>query len=316
MSGFKGERVLVTGANGFIGYHLTDRLIREGADVYAFFHRNVHRIKFLQNHCCVLHTDLLDEYALTKSVRDIKPKIIFHLAAMVNVDRSTNLINSMMRINFQGTVNLLNALDEVGYECFINTGTCEEYGDNPVPFREDQCPRPVSPYSVSKSSATLYCSMIARTKHVPVVTLRPFLTYGPFQVSRMLIPDTIMRALKRESFDMTKGEQTREFNFVDDIVDGYLKAAKKPEGRGEIFNIGNGKEYTIRDVVSKILNILGNPITPSIGSLPYREGETWHFYCDNSKARDLLGWSPKVDLEEGLKKTIEWFVENPHEREG
>ncbi|MDY6853869.1 MAG: GDP-mannose 4,6-dehydratase [Thermodesulfobacteriota bacterium] len=315
MLSFKKEKVLVTGANGFIGYHLTDRLIQEGADVYAFVHEHDNRIKLLKDYCSIFHTDLLDGDALSKSVRAIKPKIVFHLAAIVNVDRSVNLINDMMRVNFQGTVNLLSTLEKIDYECFVNTGTCEEYGDNPVPFKEDQCPRPVSPYSFSKASSTLYCSMIAKTKGSPIITLRPFLTYGPFQVSRMLIPDTIMKSLKRETLDMTKGEQTREFNFVEDIVDGYLKAAIKPEAKGQILNIGNGREYTIREIVLKILDIMGNPITPSIGSLPYRQGETWHFYCDNSKAKRILGWSPKVDLEEGLKRTIEWFVENPHEWE-
>ncbi len=310
MSGLKGEKVIVTGANGFIGYHLTYRLVHEGANVYALIHKNDNRIQLLHDQCPLINIDLLDVENLDKTIKEIKPRIIFHLAGKVNVDRSPRLIKEMMNINFQGTVNLLWALEKVGYECFINTGTCEEYGDNPVPFKEEQCPNPVSPYSVSKASTTLYCSMLARTKGLPIVTLRPFLTYGPFQTSRMLIPDTIIKALKKEEFKMTKGEQTREFNFVDDIVDGYIKAATTPEAKGKVFNIGNGQEYKIKEVVGRILSILGNPINPSIGSLPYREGETWHFYCDNSEAKKVLKWFPKVELDVGLKKTIEWFLEN------
>lgn len=313
---FKGKRIIVTGANGFIGYHLTKRLIDEGATVNGFIHEKDNRIKHLKDHCSIHRISLLDINNLKSLVNEIKPKIIFHLAADVNVDRSPSRMSKMMNVNFQGTVNLLDALDGVGYDCFVNTGTCEEYGDNPVPFKEEQCPSPVSPYSVSKASSTMYCSMLAKTRDCPIVTLRPFLTYGPFQLSRMLIPVTIMKALKGEEFKMTKGEQTREFNFVDDIVDGYLKAAITPGARGEVINIGNGKEYTIKEVVTLILDFLGNPITPLIGVLPYREGETWNFYCDNSKARRILNWAPKVDIREGLKKTIDWFTNNPDEWRG
>jgi nucleoside-diphosphate-sugar epimerase len=307
----KEEKVCVTGANGFIGYHLTKHLIHVGARVHALIHKNDYRIKLLKDDCKVYNIDLLNSNVLSKLAETIRPKIIFHLAALVNVDRSPNLISKMMRVNFEGTVNLLRAFGNAGYECFINTGTCEEYGDIPTPFKEDQCPNPVSPYSVSKASATLYCSMLAKTQKFPILTLRPFLTYGPFQISNMLIPDTIKKALKGETFEMTEGEQTREFNFVDDIVEGYLAAAATPVAPGEIINIGNGKEYTVRNVVEKILAILGNPIIPAIGALAYRSGETWHFYCDNSKAKKILGWGPKVDLDEGLKKTINWYSENP-----
>lgn len=313
MSEFKEKKVLVTGANGFIGYHLTKRLITEGARVNAFMHTREKRIKQLEDNCSIFSVSLTDKDRVDGLIKEIRPEIIFHLAAAVNVNRDAELIGDMMNVNFQGTVNILDALTNVGYDCFINTGTCEEYGDNPVPFKEDQCPRPVSPYSVSKASCTLYCSMLSKTRNYPIVTLRPFLTYGPFQISRMLIPDTIMKVLKKEEFKMTKGEQTREFNFIDDIIDGYLKAAITPEARGEIFNIGNGREYTIKEVVMRILDILGNPIIPSIGALPYREGETWHFYCDNSKAKKILNWTPKVDLMEGLKITIDWFLSNPDE---
>lgn len=302
---------MITGANGFIGYHLAKRLIHEGADVYGIIHDSRKRIECLKNRCHIYQADLQDTDLLTKLANEIRPKIVFHLAAMVNVDRSTALISDMMRINFQGTVNLLNALEGVGYECFVNTGTCEEYGDNLTPFKEDQCPRPVSPYSVSKSSATLYCLMLAKTRKKPIVTLRPFLTYGPSQTASMLIPDTIKAALKKDEFKMTKGEQTREFNYVEDIVDAYLDAALRQEARGEIINIGNAVEYTIREVVEKILDLLGNPISPLIGALPYREGETFHFYCDNSKAKRLLGWQSKISLENGLKSTIDWFFKNP-----
>jgi nucleoside-diphosphate-sugar epimerase len=152
--------------------------------------------------------------------------------------------------------------------------------------------------------------MFHKTLDLPIVTVRPFLTYGPYQDPKMLIPHTIISALKGKSFDMTGGEQTREFNFISDIVDGYIKSATSPEAIGQVVNIGNGTEYQIREVVEKILDIMDARIKPAIGALPYRAGETWHFYCSNEKAMDLMGWKPRVRLEEGLEKTISWYRES------
>jgi nucleoside-diphosphate-sugar epimerase len=306
----KNEKVLVSGANGFIGYHLVRRLIHEGAEVNALIHENDHRIRYLSDDCSILRVDIRDIEKLSIYVKRLKPRFVFHLAAFVDVSRSSELIGRMMDINFGGTVNMLQAAVEAGCECFINSGTCEEYGDNQAPFKEEQCPKPVSPYSVSKASATMYCSMLAKTKACPVVTVRPFLTYGPFQTSDMLIPSVIMRALKKEKIEMTGGEQTREFNYIDDIVDGYIRAALTPAARGQIVNIGNGTEYAVKEVVTMILDLLGNPVKPLIGAIPYREGETWHFYCDNTRAKEVLGWRPVTELREGLKMTIKWFSEN------
>ena len=146
-----------------------------------------------------------------------------------------------------------------------------------------------------------------QTLGLPILTLRPFLTYGPGQESNMLIPSLMKKVLEGEALEMTKGEQTREFNYVDDIVDGFIKASISPEAIGEIINIGNGLEYKIREVVEMVLKLVNSPIKPNLGALAYRPGETWHFYCDNTKARKILCWEPKVDLEDGLKRTINWF---------
>ncbi len=302
-------RVLVTGISGFICSHLARRLLEEGAEVYGLVRRssNLWRIHDIKNQINLHYVDLRDFESVRKVVLDIEPQKIFHLAAYVDVSRSFEVMDEMIEVNIKGTLNLLRALDGIDYDCFINTGTCEEYGDNPVPFREDQVPSPVSPYSASKVSTTLFCQMLHKTMGLPIITVRPFLTYGHMQESNMLISSVIKKAVKRERFEMTEGEQTREFNYVDDIVDGFIKASVTKKAIGEIINICNGKEYKIKDVVVKILNIMGNPIEPLIGALPYRKGETMHFYCDNTKAKELLDWNPKVSLDEGLEKTINWY---------
>lgn len=305
----EGERVLISGISGFIGSHLARRLVKEEAEVYGLVRKssNLWRINNIKNQVSIYYADLKDFESVRRIIRDIQPLKIFHLAAYVDVSRSFDVVDKMIEDNIKGALNLLRALDGIEYDCFINTGTCEEYGDNLVPFREDQIPNPVSPYSASKVSTTMFCQMLYKTIGLPIITLRPFLTYGPGQESNMLIPSVIKSVIKNESFEMTEGEQTREFNYVDDIVEGFIKASISQRAIGEIINIGNGLEYKIKDVVQKILELMNSPVKPKIGVLNYRPGETWHFYCDNTKAMELLGWKPKVNLEDGLKMTINWF---------
>lgn len=305
----KDIKVLVTGISGFIGSYLARRLAEEGAEVYGLIRNssNLWRIKDLKNQIDLRYADLTDFESVRKAVQDIKPQKVFHLAAYVDVSRSFEVMDDMVEVNIKGTLNLLRALVGSGYDCFINTGTCEEYGDNLVPFLEEQVPNPVSLYSASKVATTMFCQMLHKTKGLPIITLRPFLTYGPRQESNMLIPSLIKKALKGEALEMTEGEQTREFNYVDDIVDGFIKASITPEAIGEIINIGNGLEYKIKEVVEIILKLMNSSVKPKFGALAYRPGETWHFYCDNTKAKEILGWKPKVSLEDGLRMTINWF---------
>lgn len=305
----EGIRVLVTGAAGFIGSHLSRELVRRNAEVFLIDRpgTSITRIEDILDKVRVHYVDITDFSSLKNSIREIRPEKIFHLAAYVDVTRDWNIVDEMINVNIKGTLNLLKSLDGVDYDCFVNTGTCEEYGDNPAPFYEDQVPNPVSPYSASKVSATMFCQMLHRTMNLPIVTVRPLLTYGPGQESQMLIPSLIKSVLKGKSFKMTKGEQTRQFNYIDDVVEGFILAGTTPEAIGEVINLGSGAEYRIKDVAKMILNLMGNPIKLEIGALPYRPGETMHFYCSNEKAKKILGWRPMVPLKVGLKRTIDWY---------
>jgi UDP-glucose 4-epimerase len=300
-----GSRVLVTGGLGFIGSHLVRRLLAEGCEVYVFGNTETCNVSDVLGKIRIHDVDLRRFEDVKRSVEKIKPMKIFHLAAHVNVSRSLDPA-MMIENNFGGTVNLLKAAESVGYDCLINTGTCEEYGTNPVPFKEDQVPNPVSPYSVSKVKTTLFCQSYQKETGRPIITLRPFLTYGPSQRNNFLIPYIITSSLFGKEIKTTRGEQAREFNYVSDIIDGYILAAASERAVGEIINVGNGKEYKIRDVIRKILDAVGSSVKVD-SSLPYRNGEAMHFYCSNEKARKLLGWRPKTSLDDGLRKTIGWY---------
>lgn len=314
----KGEKVFLTGITGFMGSHLARRLLHEGAQVSALVREdsNSFRIQDIRDEIDLRSGDLRDLDGLTSILHGIKPKKVFHLAAYTNVERGMEHLYEVIMSNIGGTLNLLKALEGTDYHCLINTGTCEEYGDNPVPFSEEQPFNPVSPYSASKASTTLFCQMFHKTMGLPVVTLRPFLSYGPFQDPNRLIPQVIICALEHKEFKMSPGEQTREFNYITDIVDGYIKAAITPQALGHVINIGNGMEHRIRDVVEKILRLMGNPIEPKVGAFPYRPGETMHFFCSNSRARTLLNWQPRVSLDEGLRLTIAWYKKHYLTRKG
>ena len=313
-SSLKNKRVFVTGATGFIGSHLARRLLKEGLEVHVLLRKNSSqfRIKDIIRNLIVWYGDLTDYPSIRSCIRDLRPQIVFHLATHRNVKRELELIDSMTDVNVKGTANLLKALidEKIELGCFVNTGTCEEYGDSPAPFREDQREMPVSPYSASKVGATHLCQMIFKTMGLPVTTLRPFLTYGPYQDTDMFIPSLIHHCIERSDFPMTEGDQTREFNYVDDIVEGFILAATSRNAIGEIINIGNGVEYRVKDVAEKIVKMMDNPVRLLIGALPKRPGETSHFFCNNEKAKRILGWFPKVSLDEGLERTINWYTKS------
>lgn len=305
---FKNLKVLVTGGDGFIGSHLVKTLLDLGARLYCVIEpgMDLWRIKEVKDKINIIESDIC-ALSLKKEIKKVNPDKAFHLASLVNASRDMSLLDDMFRVNVLGTMNFMSGLKGSDCDAIVNTGTCEEYGDNKAPFREKDLPSPVSPYSASKAAATFYCRMLYRSFKMPIVTARPFLTYGPGQVNNMFIPSLIESALKGRDFEMTKGEQTREFNYVSDIVDGFIRLSSNSKAIGRIINIGCGKDYKIKDVAKKIVSITGSGIKLKIGKVSYREGEVERFYCDNKAARRLLGWKPRVGLDEGLRRTIEWW---------
>jgi nucleoside-diphosphate-sugar epimerase len=252
--------------------------------------------------------DLCEGHTVRRLVRECQPAKVYHLAA-VGVTEPGIDPRLAVQVNVMGTLNLLESLKETKCNCFVNTGTCYEYGHNTPPMREDQMVDPINAYAASKSAAWVFCSMYHKTRSYPIVTVRPFTVYGPRQSPRALIPQTILSALRGEDFEMTGGKQTRDFTYVDDVVEGYIRTSLSEKAIGQTINLGTGEERPIKDVVLKVLELMGNPVRPLVGALAYRPGEIWRLYSDSSKARELLGWQPQVNLEDGLRKTIAWYAE-------
>jgi UDP-glucose 4-epimerase len=306
-----GERVLVTGASGFIGSHLTRRLIAEGAEVHALTSTvsSVYPTRLLEvrDQITLHEASLSDRGALQLVAADVRPSYVFHLGAYTHVGKSWQRVDECIQVNIQGTVNLVMALEPFGFTRLVNVGTSEIYGDVDVPFREDGPVHPISPYSISKHCAEEYCRLFADARGWPVVRVRPFNAYGPMQSPDRVIPEIITRALQRQPLKMTLGTQTREFNYVEDLADGMIHAATAAGADGELFNLGCGREVSMRDLATLILDQMDNPIEADFGALAERPIEIPRMYADASRAERRLGWRAATPLEDGLARTIAWY---------
>jgi len=306
----QGVRVLVTGGSGFIGSHLVGRLLAMGAKVavltrYANVMKN-ERLRDTYDRLHVIEADLRNRGAL-RSVQAFQPEVVYHLAAYNHVGDSFLQVEECFDVNAKGTANLLDACE--GVRRFVYMSTSEVYGHQAsVPFIETQCPEPISPYAITKYAGELYCRLKQRVAGGSgIVVLRPFNTFGPYQSVKAVIPELIIKCLLGHPVRTTKGEQTREFNYVSNIVDGLILAGAYVGAIEGPVNIAAGEEVAIRDLVHKIASLTGTNSAIEIGALPYRPTEIWRMYADSTRARTILGWKPEVSLDEGLRRTVEWF---------
>lgn len=304
----KEHTALITGAAGFIGSHLCAALIAKKWQVTAL---DLPSADWWRHDALAISPPrigilMTDAKMLEDACHNHFFDSVFHLAAMTDVTRDVSLLDTLINENITSTNNLLRIF-RARAKRIIVAGTCEEYGNGPVPFNEAQREIAVSPYSWSKICNTHLAELYRRIFDVPVFIVRPFLTYGPLQTNDMLIPSAIRAALRGESLMMTKGEQTRDFNFVSDIVDGLIRVATVSRCDEYILNLGNGEERTISSVVELIYELCESSAHPNMGAIKYRQGETMHFFSDNGLAKKILGWMPQVSLREGLSCTIDWY---------
>ncbi len=291
MTELRDASVWLSGGHGFIGSRLTDLLAAEGARVTRFA------------------GDVADPQAVARSVAGAAPAVLYNLAAPVSVARDPNLAGEMQRVIVGGALNVHAAAAETGTRpLLVQVGTCEEYGTIDAPFAEDDEPSaPVSPYAAAKLEATrALLRLAADDPSVRVVVARPFLTYGPGQSRPMLVPAAIDAAVRGVPFPMTEGLQTRELNYVDDTARGLLRIPAVPALEGTIVNVAGGDERRVVDIARLIFALAGAEdglLRP--GAIPTRSGEVDRFFADVRRCREVLGHTPRVSLEEGLRRTID-----------
>ena len=311
MEDLKGKKILITGSTGFIGANLVRRFLKIDAEVYIITRTtsNKWRIKDILKDVNEFCVDLLDYERLASIILDIKPEIIFHTAIYGGYPFQKD-IKKIIESNFIGTVNLVNACQKVDFELFVNTGSSSEYGLKSKPMTEKDILEPVNDYGVSKAAATLYCQAVARREKMPIVTLRLFSPYGYYEESTRLIPAVIMACLRGENPKVTSPNYVRDFIFIEDVTDAYIKVIETSDISGEIFNIGYGKQHSVEEVVDEIIKLTKSEVKPEWGNAPKWQNEPNKWRADISKAKDILKWQPKHSLEQGLAKTVKWFMEN------
>jgi nucleoside-diphosphate-sugar epimerase len=308
----KGKNFLITGASGFIGANLTRHFLKKGANISILKRRqsNLWRVYDIKNRISIYNADLLDYAKVNRVVNRIKPDVIFHTAAYGGHVSQDNL-SRILKTNFIGTVNLLNSCSKTGFELFVNTGSSSEYGIKDHPMKESDILTPITPYGVSKAAATIYCQYVAKRNDLPIITLRLFSPYGYFDDGNRVISYVILSCLKNSLLNISSPDSVRDFIFIDDVMLSYEQALEKNGNmRGDIFNIGSGKQCSIINLAKKIIRAFGNNMT-----VGYKEDlcagiEPKHWVADTSKSFKELGWKPKFNLDEGLKKTIKWFKDN------
>lgn len=314
---WKQKRVLVTGAGGFIGSHLTERLVGLGATTRALVQYNSRgHCGWLEhspsrNQIEIIAGDVRDAGSVRQAMRDVD--VVFHLAALIAIPYSYQAPNSYVETNIIGTLNVLQAARELGTMRVLHTSTSEVYGTaRQVPIPESHPLQGQSPYSASKIGADKLAEAFQLSFNVPVVTVRPFNTFGPRQSARAVIPTIIIQALAGKTVKLGKLTPTRDLNFVANTVDGFLAAAIAPAAIGQTINLGSGREISIGDLVLLIGKLMDcpMPVAQDDQRLRPEKSEVERLLADNTLARTLLGWEPQVTLEEGLTCTIEWLRSN------
>jgi len=312
-----GQRVLVTGAAGFIGSHLAERLVELGATTRALVHYNSAGSwgwldqSTVKGDIEVVLGDIRDRDSVDSAMG--KTEIVFHLAALIAIPYSYNAPLSYVRTNVEGTLNVLQSARSADVSRVVHTSTSEVYGTaRSVPISEDHPLQGQSPYSASKIGADKIAESFHLAFGVPVVTVRPFNTYGPRQSARAVIPTIITQALSQSEIKLGNLEPTRDLNYVADTVEGFIKAAECNSAIGEVINLGTGREISIGLLASTILETMGKklPVVSESQRVRPENSEVERLCADNRKARELLGWQPRFSLEEGLARTVEWLREN------
>ena len=307
------ERVIVTGAAGFIGANLARRLLENGAQPHLFTAPGSARwrLEEISAHAPIVEVDLADDEGLAAAVVGARADRIYHLAAHGGYSWQTDHL-AILRANVLGTSNLLEACLARGFEVFVNTGSSSEYGLKDHAPTEDEAIEPNSTYAVSKAAATMLCRLAAARSGANVCTLRLYSTYGPWEEPRRLVPALAVEGLRGRLPPLVDPTIARDFVWVGDVVDAYLAAGNATHDEpGAVYNVGTGVQTTLADAVEITREVLAIEARPRWGSMPPRAWDTSCWVANNSKIQDRLGWQPTLGFREGLAAYSDWLREHP-----
>ena len=297
--------LLIIGGTGFIGANLSLRALKSGYKVVVLslstpsLEKKINNIKYIQ-------VDITDLDKLKEKIGGVSFDYIVNLSGYINHCNFSDGGKKVIDVHFGGLQNILQSVNLSSLKRFVQIGSSDEYGHLPAPQNEDMPESPISPYSLAKVSSTKLLQMLYSTEEIPTVILRLFLVYGPGQDAGRFMPQIIQGCLSSELFSVSAGEQLRDFCYIDDVTHGILMSLKNDKVNGKVINIASGKSIRIREVVELVQKNIGQG-KANFGKIPYRIGENMALYADISKANSILRWNPVVSIEEGIKKTIDYY---------
>jgi UDP-glucose 4-epimerase len=309
--------VLVTGGTGFVGANLVRHLLNEGHEIHLLLRPtyNPWRIEEIQKTVCTHCVDTRDVEGLQQLIKTVRPSWVFHLAAYGAYSFQKDLPD-MMNTNVYLTVNLLNACANPGVDAFIYTGSSSEYGIKDHPTSEDERINPNSYYAITKASATFFCQHQAEQTNLPISIARLYSVYGPYEEPARLIPNLVIRGMRKAFPSLVNPDIARDFIYVEDVCSALTALANASDRihPGEIFNICANQQVSIRELVHIASRLFEIQQEPDWGSYPARQWDTTHWSGLNSKIHTTTGWSPAVSLQDGLSKFRQWFQDNENWR--
>jgi nucleoside-diphosphate-sugar epimerase len=290
-----GQRVLVTGAQGFIGRALVAFAEAAGARVVGIDRGEA---------------DVCNAQDLERVLTRVKPEVVLHAAGLVDWRQDPRLVPSMLAVHVLGTANLLEAARRAGAARVVCFGSAGEYGAAPSPVSEDGPTEPLDPYSTSKYAATALALLYHRSFALQTTVVRPFNVYGPGEPDGRLFPSLFRQALQGGGdFDCTEGTQIRDFVHIDDVVEGAWRAALAVSAGGVVVNLGTGRGTSVRNAIECAVGVSGGIVRPRFGALPYRKGEPIELVAAIDRCQSVLGWTPRIELVEGLRRTYQLLLE-------
>jgi nucleoside-diphosphate-sugar epimerase len=297
------EKLLIVGG-GFIGKHLAQYAKAKGYNVFIVslnkWDSEIEGVNSLQ-------ADITNEESLKEILTGIDFEYVINTSGYVDHAEYSNGGRHIIKQHFTGVLNLVSCLEKNKLKTFIQLGSSDEYGASSAPQSENLRELPISPYSLGKTAATHFLQMLHKTEEFPSVILRLFLVYGPTQDSNRFLPGVLTSILRDESFPVSKGEQLRDFCYIDDITKGIFKALDAPGAKGEVINLASGQAVSIRNILEKLIDVTKSKANPEFGAVPYRSGENMSLYANITKAKKLLDWSPEISFDEGILRTVNYY---------
>ncbi|PIU29837.1 hypothetical protein COT07_03850 [Candidatus Woesearchaeota archaeon CG07_land_8_20_14_0_80_44_23] len=307
------KKVLITGATGFIGANLAHRLAKKGkGTVYVTVRKesNLWRINDIKNSLKFINCDLTDYSETEKIVEEIKPDVVYHCAAYGAVYGENDFLKTI-QTNLIGTINLINSCIGKGISAFVNLSSSSEYGLKDRPMREDDPLNPNTDYGISKAVTTEYASQIGKLKGMPIITLRLFSPFGYYESKSRLIPSLLLSIIEGREPQLANPGSARDFIFIEDVIDIMIEASLKAgKHAGGVFNVANGRQFTVKEVAELAIKISGKNLKPHFNALPERVYDTNCWVADMKKTFASFNWRPRYSMEKSLEIMLGWLEKN------